>query len=298
MLKGLSAHPKELPPKWFYDERGCALFDEITALPEYYPTRRETEILRARAASIAASTRADTLIELGSGSSEKTRILLDALRPGLQRYVPFDVAESYLRPAGTAIASEYGIDVHGVAGDFEHHLDALPGGDRRIIAFLGGTIGNLYPDQRARFLVQIARQLRPGDAFLLGADLVKDVDRLEAAYNDTAGVTAAFNKNVLAVLNAKLDSRFEVSAFDHVAFFDVDNSWIEMRLRARKRMRVAVRALDMEVGFDAGEEMRTEISTKFTRAQVVAELAEAGMRLDEWWTDAAGDFALSLAVVE
>ncbi|MFN2613659.1 MAG: L-histidine N(alpha)-methyltransferase [Actinomycetota bacterium] len=298
VVKGLTASPKELPPKWFYDERGCELFDEITGLPEYYPTRRETEILRREATRIARVTRAHELIELGSGSSEKTRILLDALTAcgTLERYVPLDVAEAYLRAAGESIAARYSLRVHGVVGDFEHHLDDLPDGERRIIAFLGGTIGNLYPDQRARFYRQIARQMHDGDYFLLGTDLVKSRERLEAAYNDSAGVTAAFNLNMLRVLNDRLDADFDVRAFEHRAFFDPDRSWIEMRLRSLHAQTARVRAVKLEVTFAEGEEMRTEISTKFTRARVRAELAEAGLKLATWWTDAAGDYALSLSV--
>jgi len=294
---GLTSTPKELPPKWFYDDRGSALFDEITRLPEYYPTRAERMILETRAAEIATLTRADTLVELGSGTSEKTRLLLSALADSgtLTRFVPFDVSEQTLRDASAAVAEEYGIDVHAVVGDFERHLDRIPTGGRRIVAFLGGTIGNLPPAKRADFLAQVAASLGPEDALLLGTDLVKDVARLEAAYDDAAGVTAEFNRNVLSVVDRELDANFVPEAFEHVARFDPDHEWIEMRLRATTATDVRIDALDLDVSFAAGEEMRTEISTKFRRSLVEQELTTAGLTLTEWWTDPAGDFALSLS---
>ena len=294
---GLTSTPKELPPKWFYDDRGSALFDEITRLPEYYPTRAERAILEARASEIATLTRADTLVELGSGTSEKTRLLLSALTEAgtLTRFVPFDVSEQTLRDASAAVAHEYGIDVHAVVGDFEHHLDLIPTGGRRIVAFLGGTIGNLPPAKRAGFLAQVGEGLGPDDALLLGTDLVKDVARLEAAYDDAAGVTAESNRNVLLVINRELDANFVPEAFEHVARFDPKHEWIEMLLRATKAMEVRVDALDLDLAFAAGEEMSTEISAKFRRAGVEHELAAARLTLAKWWTDPAGDFALSLS---
>jgi L-histidine N-alpha-methyltransferase len=296
--RGLTSTPKDLPPKWFYDDRGSQLFDEITRLDEYYPTRAERAILVERADDIAAASGADTLIELGSGTSEKTRLLLDALaRAGqLRRFVPFDVSETTLRDAAIAIAAEHpGIDVHAVVGDFERHLDRLPRGGRRLIAFLGGTIGNLPPAARATFLAEIAAGLEPGDSFLLGTDLVKDVDRLVTAYDDAAGVTAAFNRNVLAVVNRELGADFDVDAFSHVAKWNAGNEWIEMWLRSDDPQTVKVPDLDLVVEFEAHEEMRTEISAKFRRAGIEAELAAAGLDLTEWWTDGPGDFALSLS---
>jgi len=299
---GLGASPKTLPPKWFYDDRGSELFDEITRLPEYYPTRTERSILVTHAPDIAARTGADTLVELGSGTSEKTRLLLDALTAAgtLTRFVPFDVSEQTLRDAAAAVATEYpGVAVHAVVGDFEHHLDRIPGRTSaeapRLVAFLGGTIGNLTPEMRATFLADLARGLQPGDALLLGTDLVKDTDRLVAAYDDAAGVTAAFNRNVLDVINRELHADFDVDAFTHVARWDADNEWIEMRLRAEGRQAVEIRDLGLRVTFADGEEVRTEISAKFRRDTVTGELATAGFVLDEWWTDPAGDFALSLA---
>jgi L-histidine N-alpha-methyltransferase len=296
--RGLQSTPKDIPPKWFYDTRGSELFDDITRLPEYYPTRRERAILEARANEIATITRADTLVELGSGTSEKTRILLDALRDAgtITRFVPFDVSEQTLRDAADAVHRDYpSVAVHAVVGDFEHHLGSIPGGGRRLVAFLGGTIGNLLPPARAEFLLEIAKGLGLDDHVLLGLDLVKDVDRLVAAYDDAQGVTAEFNKNVLAVMNRELDADFDVANFDHVAAFDREHSRIEMRLRALHGHTVQVRALGLTVPFEAGEEMRTEVSAKFTREQVKGEFETAGMHLVEWWTDPDGDFALLLA---
>ena len=265
---GLGATPKTLPPKWFYDDRGSELFDEITRLPEYYPTRTERSILVEHARDVAELTKADTLVELGSGTSEKTRLLLDALRHAgtLERFVPFDVSEQTLRDAAASVAREYdGVRVHAVVGDFEHHLGDLPDGGTRLVAFLGSTIGNLAPAPRAQFLADLAATLAPGDALLLGTDLVKDVDRLVAAYDDAAGVTAAFNRNVLAVLDRELDADFDPDTFDHVAVWNADAEWIEMRLRSQRAQTVHVRALGLDVEFAAGEELRTEISAKFRR---------------------------------
>ncbi|MDQ1475496.1 MAG: L-histidine Nalpha-methyltransferase [Actinomycetota bacterium] len=296
--RGLRAQPKDIPPKWFYDDRGSVLFDEITRLEEYYPTRCERVILDAHASEIATTTGADTLVELGSGTSEKTRILLDGMRAAgtLRRFVPFDVSKRTLHDAAAAIEREYtGIDVQPVVGDFTLDLDTIPSVGRRLVVFLGGTVGNLLPGARSTFLADVAAMLGPDDYFLLGTDLVKDAGRLVAAYDDARGVTAEFNKNVLHVMNRELAADFDVDAFEHVAVFDREREWIEMRLRSTRAQTVRLRALDLEVEFAAGEEMRTEVSAKFTRARVDAELRAAGMRLVEWWTDPAGDFALSLA---
>jgi L-histidine Nalpha-methyltransferase len=294
---GLTATPKTLPPRWFYDERGSELFDRITRLPEYYPTRAERGLLEAHAGDIAAASGADTLVELGSGTSEKTRLLLSALTGAgtLRRFVPFDVDPSVLRTAGEAITAEYpGIAVAAVAGDFTVHLGELPRDGRRLVAFLGSTIGNLEPGPRAAFLRDLAGTLQRGDTFLLGTDLVKDTDRLIRAYDDAAGVTAAFNRNVLAVLNQRLGADFDPGAFAHVARWNAEQEWIEMRLRSRREQVVHLAALDLEVPFAAGEELRTEVSAKFRRNGVERELAAAGLRTTSWWSD--GDFALSLSV--
>jgi L-histidine N-alpha-methyltransferase len=297
--EGLLAAPKWLSPKWFYDDRGSMLFDEITRLPEYYLTRREREILDVRSGAVAAATGADTLVELGSGTSEKTRLLLDALADAgtLRRFVPFDVSEATLRASAGAIADEYpGTEVHAVVGDFQRDLGKLPdGASTRLVAFLGSSIGNLGPLERARFLAALARVLRPGEWFLCGFDLVKDRARLEAAYNDAAGVTAQFNRNVLRVVNHELGADFEPERFEHVAVFDDTNEWIEMRLRSSERQTARIAELSLDVAFEAGEEMRTEISAKFRRAKVESELAAARFDLAEWWTDSAGEFALALA---
>jgi L-histidine N-alpha-methyltransferase len=314
-LAGLTATPKSLPPKWFYDAQGSALFEKITELPEYYPTRAERAILRAVAPEIAALTGATTLVELGSGSSEKTRLLLSALRDAgtLRGYVPVDVSESALAAAGDALAAEYpGLAVHAVVADFEKYLgvpsdagsgvtgngaagDGGNGDGPRLVAFLGSTIGNMVPDERAVFLRRVRAQLRPGDAFLLGTDLVKDPAVLVAAYDDSAGVTAAFNKNVLAVLNAELGADFDLDAFDHLAVWDAGREWIEMRLRAASAQRVRVADLGLTVEFAAGEQMRTEVSAKFREAGVRTELAAAGLAMRSWWTDEGSQFGLSLA---
>ncbi len=297
-LAGLTATPKSLPPRWFYDARGSELFDEITRLPEYYPTRAERAVLETHAGEMAAASGAGVLVELGSGTSEKTRLLLTALsRAGtLRRFVPFDVDPSVLATAGAAISAEYpGVAVDAVVGDFTRHLDLLPRSGRRLVAFLGSTIGNLEPELRAEFLRDLAATLQPGDSFLLGTDLVKDPARLVRAYDDAAGVTAAFNRNVLAVLDRELGADFDPAAFEHVAVWDADAEWIEMRLRSRTDQVVRVPALDLEVPFAAGEEMRTEVSAKFRRERVEAELAGAGLRLTHWWTDPDGDFGVSLS---
>ena len=300
VVRGLTAYPKQLPPKWFYDERGSILFDEITRLDEYYPTRREREILAAHAMDVATLTRAHTLVELGSGTSEKTRILLDALSEGgsMRRFVPFDVSEQILRDAATSIESEYdGLAVHAVVGDFERHLDGVPSDEQRLVAFLGGTIGNFAPHERGRFLKELSATLELGDHLLIGFDLVKDVGRLEAAYNDAKGVTADFNRNVLRVINRELDANFDAEAFAHRAFFDTDESWIEMRLVSPRDHAVRIGELGLDVSFASGEEMRTEISAKFTRDRIAAELDAARLEVVELWTDAADDFALALAAV-
>ncbi|HVL04112.1 MAG TPA: L-histidine N(alpha)-methyltransferase [Acidimicrobiales bacterium] len=296
--RGLVCEPKWLSPKWFYDHHGSALFDAITRLPEYYPTRRETEILERRAHDIATACPADTLVELGSGTSTKTRLLLDSLAGAgsLARVVPFDVSEATLRTAADELASAYpGIDIHAVVGDFQRHLRHLPGGGRRLIAFLGGTIGNLDPSERARFLAEVSTGLSAGDGLLLGTDLVKEPARLVAAYDDPGGITAQFNANVLSVLNRELGADFDVSSFAHVARWDPQREHIEMRLRSLVDQSAWLPTIDLKVDFAAGEEMRTEISTKFRREGVEDELAAAGLRMAHWWTDRQGDFALSLS---
>jgi L-histidine N-alpha-methyltransferase len=332
---GLSAAPKQLPPKWFYDDRGSELFEEITRLPEYYPTRAERDMLAEAAPAIAAASRAETLVELGSGSSEKTRLLLDALTgagpsdggpgrggpgsggPGggagtLRLFVPVDVSESALVAAGEAVLAEYpGLAVRAVVSDFEEHLGLAVTSDQggvggadgggpdgsgpRLVAFLGGTIGNLLPDQRAAFLTKLRSEMRSGDALLLGTDLVKDPATLVAAYDDAAGVTAAFNKNVLTVLNRELDASFDPDLFGHVAAWDPEAEWIEMRLRSVEEQTVKIPAIGLVVTFERGEEMRTEVSAKFRREGIAAELDRAGFAMRHWWADPGHRYGLSLS---
>jgi len=296
--EGLSCPFKELPPKYFYDARGSKLFEQITELPEYYPTRAERSILESGAADIVAAAGPTTLIELGSGAAAKTRYLLDAMRDAgsLETYVPVDISEEITRRVAEELVSEYdGLRVHGVVCDYETHLERVPREEGGLIAFLGGTVGNFRPGPRRSFLARIATLMYPGDRFLLGTDLVKDPGVLEAAYNDSQGITAEFNKNVLLVLNRELNAGFEPEAFEHVAFWDADNEWIDIRLRSLVEQFIDIRDLDMQVHFARNEEMRTEISTKFTRERLEASYADAGLELVEWWTDPDGLFALSLA---
>jgi L-histidine N-alpha-methyltransferase len=299
--RGLTATPKQLPPKWFYDARGSELFDAITRQPEYYLTRREREILRARAGEIARLTGAATLIELGAGSADKTRLLLDALSEAgtLRCFMPFDVCLPAVQAAAVAIDAEYpDLEVRAVVGDFHQHVGFIPrdagGRGARLVAFLGSTIGNFDADERVDFFRALRRTMRAGDFFLLGADLVKSKRRLDAAYDDAAGVTALFNKNVLRVLNRDLGASFDEARFDHVAGFDPERELVDIRLRARVAHTVPVRGLDLLVRFAAGEEMRTEISVKFTRPALEASLADAGFTAVRFWTDRARDFSLSL----
>jgi L-histidine Nalpha-methyltransferase len=299
---GLTAKPKELAPKYFYDERGSQLFEQITELHEYYPTRAEREILSQRSAEIvAAAGEPGTLVELGSGSAAKTRHLLNAMRDAdcLVTYVPVDISEEITHQTAEALVEEYpGLIVRGLVCDFEHDLERIPnGGGGRLVAFLGGTIGNLYPDARRDFLTRIAALLEPGDRILLGTDLVKAHDRLELAYDDPGGVTAEFNKNVLQVLNREFDADFDLDRFEHVARYDSEATRMDIRLRALADQTVRLDGLDLTVRFEAGEEMRTEISTKFTREALDGIYKGAGLRPDGWFTDAAEDYALSLASV-
>jgi L-histidine N-alpha-methyltransferase len=295
---GLTAKEKWLPPVWFYDDRGSELFDEITRLPEYYPTRAEHLLLETRAPDIVNRAKADTLVELGAGTCAKTRTLLDAMRSSgiLERYVPLDVSAATLREAAEGLAADYPeLTVHAVVGDFHHHLELLPTGGRRMVAFLGGTIGNLTPPERAGFLFDLDCLLVAGDTFLLGTDLVKDPARLIAAYDDAEGVTAAFNRNLLRVLNRALGANFVVEQFDHVALWNQDAAWMEMRLRSRVDQRVVFPGLGLEVTFAAGEDLRTEISAKFTPEGLEKELLAAGFVVEAMWDQPGGDFLLTLA---
>ena len=293
-LHGLTSTPKELPPKWFYDRRGSELFEAITRLPEYYLTRAERSILERRADEIAGLTEATTLIELGSGTSDKTRLLLDALSP--RRFVPFDVSEETLHSSAERLALRYPrLEVAALVGDFDLPLPPLPAGEPRLLAFLGSTIGNLLPARRTVFLADVAASLDEDDWFLLGADLVKSPARLVAAYDDPTGVTREFNLNVLRVLNRELDADFDLSAFEHVARWNAEAEWMEIYLRSNRRQTVRLAALELEVEFGPGELMRTEISAKFHLQRLAAELESAGLSVQRRWTDDAGDFAVLLA---
>jgi L-histidine N-alpha-methyltransferase len=298
-LRSLHGEVKELPSVWLYDERGQRFYDEITRLPEYYLPRREGEILRARAAAIARRTQARTLVELGAGTAKNTRLLLDALDSAgtLERFVPLDVSEQTLRTSAQAIAGAYPrISVHAVVGDFERDLRGLPGQGqgRRLIAFLGSTVGNLYPEQRGSFLRTLAGALAREDSFLLGLDLVKDITRLEAAYNDSRGVTEAFVRNALTAVNGELDATFEQRRFLYAARWDPEHEWMDIGLRALQAHTVSIPRLEIDVAFDQYEPLRVEISSKFRREQFELEAARAGLRVESWWTDRAGDFAVAL----
>lgn len=295
--RGLGSGRKSLPPRWFYDKVGSELFEEITRLPEYYPTRTEREILTRHAGEIVAAAAPQTLVELGSGSSEKTTLLLDALtaRPGSTRYVALDVSKDALHGAAATLRARYpALDVDLIRADFAAQLDRLPGASRRMVAFLGSTIGNFEPEPRARFLTGLRVALRPGEHLLLGADLVKPVEVLVPAYDDAAGVTAAFNLNVLEVLNNRLSADFDRSRFEHHAVWDADREWIEMRLRARSDMTVHLTDPGLVVRLATGEEILTEISAKFRPEPLAGELRAAGFEQAGWWTDDRGWFALSL----
>jgi L-histidine Nalpha-methyltransferase len=300
VLDGLTKPFKELSPKHLYDARGSALFEQICELPEYYPTRTELSILRARAPEIVQLTGADELVELGAGASDKARVLLDAMsgEGTLRRYVPLDVSQSVVEAAAAALGDDYpGMAVHGVVGDFERHLAHVPasGEMRRLVALLGGTIGNFPPGTRRAVLTKITGLLDESDHLLLGCAMLKDTHIIEAAYNDSAGVTAEFNRNMLHVLNRELDADFAPESFEHIAFFDRQHEWVEMRLRATRHCSVLIGDLDLRVEFAAGEELRTEISAKFTPERLRADLEAAGLELDRWFTDEDGLFGLALA---
>ncbi|MHA7156381.1 L-histidine N(alpha)-methyltransferase [Arthrobacter sp. TMN-50] len=298
--EGLSKRAKTLPPKWFYDRRGSELFEQITQLPEYFPTRTERRILEDSAGEIAAASPAEMLIELGSGSSRKTPLLLDALKNAgpLQSYVAVDVSDSALTEANNELSREYpDLTLHAVAADFESQLQLLPRDGRRMVAFLGGTIGNLEPDARARFLLQVRELLgKEGGSLLLGTGLVQPPEILIPAYDDASGVTADFNRNVLRVLNAELGADFDVEAFEHVAVWNEAEEWIEMRLRASRAMRVRLPGAGLEISFDRGEDLRTELSAKFRPGKIAAELEASGLRIAGQWTDAEERYAMTLAV--
>ena len=294
-LRGLRREPKALPTVWLYDERGSQLYEEITRLPEYYLPRREREILRAHSPEIASRTQARTLVELGAGNAQRTRLLLDALAGTLERFVPLDVSEEFLHATADAVAEEYPrIAVEPFVGDFERDLRSLPAGGPRLIALLGSTIGNFYPSQRRRFLGAVAAALEDDDAFLVGVDLVKDVTRLEAAYNDERGVTETFVRNALTAVNRELGATFDQGRFSYDAYWDRERGWMDIGFRARQQHTVSLGALELEVAFAEDEQLRVEVSSKFSREPFELEARDAGLCVDGWWMDGAGDFALAL----
>jgi L-histidine Nalpha-methyltransferase len=301
-VRSLRAEVKQLPTVWLYDERGSRLYEEITRLPEYYLPGRESEILNERAALIGKRTQARTLVELGAGTAKNTRLLLRALDAGgtLERFSALDVSEQTLRASARAIATAFPqLFVHAIVGDFERDLaGALAENGPRLVAFLGSTIGNLYPEQRARFLRTLASTLAEEDAFLVGVDLVKDVGRLEAAYNDGRGATEAFVRNGLDAVNDELDGTFDQRRFAYAAQWDPEHEWMDIGVRAREAHTVSIRGLDLDVAFEEGEPLRVEISSKFRGERFEREAARAGLRLESWWTDGAGDFAVALLVAD
>ena len=298
LREGLTRSPREISPRFFYDDLGSRLFEEITELPEYYPTRTEEWVLRACAEDVIARSHPETLIELGPGAAVKTRLLLDAMKEAgsLRTYVPFDVSETMVRRVASELLGEYpNLDVHGVVADFAHHLDRLPPRGRQLCIFLGGTIGNFRPAEAARFLRHVARRLLPGDHFLLGTDLVKPVARLEAAYNDDAGITAAFNRNVLRVVNRLTGGNFDPERFAHRAVYNAGAAWIEMWLTSTDRQHVLLPGIDLEFTIERGEEILTEISAKYDRPSIEALVAGAGLEMVAFYTDPENLFALSLS---
>jgi len=299
LYQALERSPREIPSKHLYDERGSLLFERICELPEYYQTRTEKAILERNADRIIEESRARELVEIGAGAATKTRVLLRAMeRQGLlERYLPIDVDVAMLERVAAELTREFPrLAVHGIGADFDHSLERLPPGPRRLVAFLGSTIGNLRPeDQAPELLRSIRSRMRSGDRFLLGVDLIKDRARLEAAYNDASGVTAAFSGNIWNAVNRLADADFDSAAFRHRAFWDQRNEWMDIRQVARRAQHVRLRALDLALDIAAGEEIRTEISAKYDRPKAEALLAAGRFELVEWITDDENLFALALA---
>jgi L-histidine N-alpha-methyltransferase len=299
LARALLRTPREIPSKHLYDERGSALFERITELPEYYQTRTEKALLERHADRIVLRSQARELVEIGAGAATKTRVLLRAMERQrlLSRYVPIDVDVAMLERVATELVAEFpALTVHAIAADFDHSLDRLPRGPRRLVAFLGSTIGNLRPaDEAPALLRSIRSRMRVSDHFLLGVDLIKDRARLEAAYDDARGVTAEFSRNILRVVNRIAGADFDPEAFQHVAVWDERNQWMDIRLLAESAQRIRLRSLDLEIEISAGEEIRTEISAKYDRPKAEALLAAAGLAPLEWITDDENLFALALA---
>lgn len=297
VVAGLSAPVKTLPPRWFYDDRGCELFELITDLPEYYQTRTEMEILRLHAGDIVAATGAAAIVELGAGACTKSRLLIRAARGAgtLWTFIPFDISETTIRRSAAALVEEFeDLTVYCVAGEFDKHLDQIPRLGSQLVVFLGSTIGNFGADQARRFLGGVRGLMQPGDAFLLGVDLVKGERELVAAYDDSQGVTARFNLNLLARINRELGGDFDIAAFRHEVRWNAEARRIEMHLRSLRRQSVTIPDADRAFSFEAGETILTEVCTKYTREDTVAMLEAAGLALREWYTDPAGRFALAL----
>ena len=298
LQKGLLEQPRRIPTKFLYDKRGSRLFEQITALEEYYPTRVEHSLLQRYASEIQTLASCEELVELGSGAATKTRVLLDAMQAAgmLRLYIPFDVSESEVRRVAEELAEEYPtLQVHGIVADFVHHLTAIPAGAQRLVMLLGSTIGNFPRGKAVDFLRRISAQMENSDSFLLGVDLIKDVPRIEAAYDDASGITAEFNRNILSVVNRFAEANFQPAQFDHLAFFNTDLHRIEMHLIATRAMHVELRSLELEIEIQQGEALFIEISCKYERSMVESMLSEAGFELTEWFSDSEDLFALALA---
>jgi len=298
ITRGLMDIPKTLPSKLFYDERGSTLFEHICELPEYYQTRTEHQLLTQWADEIVALSGAEELVELGSGAATKTRVLLNAMAKAnqLQQFVPFDVDESIVRRVSEELVREYpGLQIHGVVGDFLFHLGHIPEGGKRLVVILGGTIGNLLPRAAKDFLTTVQLEMASGDYFLLGVQLITDARRLEAAYNDAQGITAKFNKNIISVLRNTFGAETDPESFDHVARYNQADHRIEMWLRSRQDQRFTIPGLDLSVTLKAGEEIRTEISTKYDQPMAETLLNSSGFKLVKWYTDPQNLIGLALA---
>ncbi|HXA43140.1 MAG TPA: L-histidine N(alpha)-methyltransferase [Candidatus Solibacter sp.] len=296
--RGLTQSPKVLPPRWFYDERGSDLFEKITELPEYYQTRTEYAILQRHADEIVSRTRAASIVELGAGSCTKSRVLIKAAKGKgtLSTFVPFDISESTIRRAASELVEEYtDLSIYCVTGVFDEHLTQIPRFGTQLVVFLGSTIGNFSAEETRAFLAEVRRLMQPGDFFLLGVDLVKAEASLQAAYDDAAGITAEFNLNLLARINRELSADFDLRAFEHVARWNAGMSRVEMYLRSLTEQRVEIPGAGLTVEFRAGELMRTEICTKYTRAGTEELLAGGGMEPVAWYSDPQERFGLALA---
>ncbi len=301
VIEGLTSRPKYLRPKYFYDKNGSRLFERICELPEYYQTRTERKILGNISDQLIAKYEPTTLIEYGAGAATKTRLLLDAMqRAGTLHYiVPIDVSGKFLEESARNLAAMYpDAEIHGLIGDFIEPIDLPYDPEPRLIIFLGSTIGNLTDEEADRFLRFITDQMTGNDLFLLGTDLVKDVQVLEDAYNDSQGITAEFNRNILRNINRELRGTFDPGKFRHHAFYNADEAQIEIHLVANEEHSVLLEDIELTVDFQEGESIRTEISCKYTRERVEHILQSAGLTMTEWFTDEHEYFALSVSRVQ